>query len=347
MLTYEKQRKLVLALTNAEKSAPVAYSFGEDKFSYNELNETVRNELNELYKADPKAAFALIAESLDEYLPKNVLAQYGQFAEVQHFAQGDKPVFITKVTEASKRRAKQFVSRVGLAGRYEAFKLDGRKIEVATAAYGGAANIGLEEYLDGRVDFTEILAVLNEALAEQVYYEIEKSLVAAFNSLQANNKVTANAFIETKMDKLLSVADSYGTGKSTIYCTFEFAATMIPSTGWVGGAWSEAMKDKYWTQGYLGDYKGHRVIVLEQSFTDEKNNVKVIDPSMAWIMPNSAEKPVKVAFEGVSQVRELDNLEDWSRELQTYTKFGVATNVHNNICAYKNSTLVKAFDVNA
>ena len=340
MLEFNEQLKLVKAAVNG-KASPVAYSYGEEKYSYDEVNELLRREMNELakdyntYQRNKHTIFALIAEGVDDYLPKKVLDQYGQFAEVRTFAQGDKPVFVQKVTEASKRRAKQFITKVGPAGRYEVFKLDGKKYEVPVTAYGGAAQIGFEEFLDGRVDFAELMEVINEGLEDAVYLEIEKALIGAVTSLQTNNKHTASSFEESAMDKLVAVADSYG--RATIYCTYEFAATMIPSTGWV----SDNMRDAKWNNGYLGNYKGHQVIVLEQSYTDETNSTKVIDPAYAWIIPNGAgEKPVKVAFEGTTQVKEFEN-RDWSREIQTYTKFGVAATITNNICVYINSSLTK------
>ena len=40
--------KLAKTVANANPSSQVAYSFGEDKFSYSDLNETLRNELREI-----------------------------------------------------------------------------------------------------------------------------------------------------------------------------------------------------------------------------------------------------------------------------------------------------------
>ena len=40
--------KLAKTVANANPSSQVAYSFGEDKFSYADLNDTLRNELREL-----------------------------------------------------------------------------------------------------------------------------------------------------------------------------------------------------------------------------------------------------------------------------------------------------------
>ena len=279
--------------------------------------------------------FSLIEETINDILPVRVLEQYGQFAEIKTFAQGDKPVFKQKITEASRRRAKQFITKVGLAGVYEVFKLDGREYEIQTTAFGGAAQVSIEEFLDGRVDFADLIEIVMEGLDEAIYLEIEKALIGSVENLAAANKYVGAGFNETEMDRLVAVADSYG--KSTIYCTYEFAATMVPSEGWV----SDNMRDQKWNNGYLANYKGHNVIVLNQSFVDETNTTKVIEPGYAWIIPaGNSEKPVKIAFEGTTLVDERANA-DWSREIQVYKKLGVGALITNNICVYRNESLNK------
>jgi hypothetical protein len=342
-MALNKSDLITLAKTvaNADPSSKVAYSFGEDKFSYSDLNETLRSELRELagtyqlYRENKNTVFELIEETINDVLPIKVMEQYGQFAEVRTFAQGDKPIFTQKTSAYARKRAKQFVTKVGLAGVYEVFKLDGAKLEVPTEAFGGAAQIGFEEFLDGRVDFAEVLDIVMEGLDEAVYREIARALVSAIDSLQDSNKASETNFNEVEMDRLISIADAYG--KSTIYCTYEFAATMVPESGWR----SNEMKNERWNNGYLANYKGHNVIVLAQSYEDEKNLTKVIDPSFAWIIPTGTnEKPVKIAFEGSTLVDERHN-QDWSREIQVYKKLGVAALITNNICVYENTSLEK------
>lgn len=342
-MALNKSELITLAKTvaHANPTSQIAYSFGEEKFSYSDLNETLRSELKELagtyalYRENKNVVFALIEETIDDVLPTKVLEQYGQFAEIKTFAQGDKAIFKQKVSQAAKRRAKQFITKVGLAGVYEVFKLDGKGYEVPTTAFGGAAQVSIEEFLDGRVDFADVLDIVMEGLDEAIYLEIEKALIGAADSLSTANKTTQTGFVESEMDKLIAIADSYG--KSTIYCTFEFAATMVPEAGWV----SDEMRNQKWNNGYLANYKNHNVIVLNQSYTDETNTVKVIDPSYAWIIPTgSNEKPVKIAFEGNTLVDERAN-DDWSKEIQVYKKLGVAALITNNICVYKNSSLTK------
>ena len=330
--------KLAKIVANANPSSQVAYSWGEDKFSYADLNETLRSELKEiagtyqLYRENKNLVFSLIEETIDDVLPRKVMEQYGQFAEVKTFAQGDKPVFTQRITEAAKRRAKQFITKVGLAGVYEVFKLDGKTFEVPTSAFGGAAQIGFEEFLDGRVDFADVLDIVMEGLDRCVYIEIERALKGAIVNLPTANQTTQTQFNEVEMDKLIAIADSYG--HSTVYCTYEFAATMVPDAGWR----SDDMKNQRWNNGYLANYKGHSVIVLPQSFEDETNSVKVIDPSYAWVIPTGASKPVRIALEGGTIVNEYVN-RDLSREVQVYKKLGVAAIITNNICVYRNTSL--------
>ena len=336
--------KLAKTVAKADPSKPVAYSFGEKSFGYSEMNETLRAEFAALapdyrtYKINQNTIFALIEQTIDDVLPNRVMEQYGQFAEIKTFAQGDKPIFTQKITQASRNRAKQFIGKVGLAGLYEVFKLDGRSYEVTTNAIGGAAQIGFEEFLDGRVDFAEVLNIVMAGLDECIYMEIEKQLIGAAQNVQTanvNNLSTPTGFNEKEMDRLLSISDSYG-GRATIYCTFEFAATMIPSDN----RWSNEMKNTMWNNGYLGAYKGHQVIVLPQSFEDETNSKKVIDPAYAWIIPTGAEKPVKIAFEGGTIVDEYTNY-DRSKEVQIYKKVGVRAIFSNDICVYKNTSLTR------
>lgn len=337
-LQYSDMLALCKTVAKANPASPVAYSFGDKKFGYEDMHETLRSEFQALapdyrtYVENQNTIFRLLEETFDDVLPERVMQQYSQFAEIKTFAQGDKPIFLQRITTASRRRAKQFIGKVGLNGMYEAFRLDGRAYEVTTNAIGGAARIGFEEFLDGRVNMADVLDIVLEGLDECIYVEIEKQLIGAAKNVQAANKHSDSKFNESQMDRLLSIADSYG--KSTIYCTFEFAATMIPSEGWI----SDEMRNQKWNNGYLGNYKGHTVIVLPQSFEDETNTTKVVDPSYAFIIPTGAEKPVKIAFEGGTIAKSFTGYDN-SEEIHIYKKVGVRAIFSNAICVYQNTTL--------
>ena len=343
MLDRNNLVALMKQVAKADPSAPVAYSHGGKTLSYEDLNETLRNELNELagtyslYRENKNLIFQMIEETLDEVLPKKVIEQYDQFAEVRTFAQGDKPVFRRKLN--TRARAKQFITRVGLAGIYEVFKLgpsEDECFEVRTSAIGGAAQIGFEEFLDGRVDFAEVTKIIMDGMDELIYKEVAHALKASVNQLPPANRVAVAGFDEAAMDKLITIASAYGT--PTIYCTYEFAVRMIPQEAW---RYTEAMKTELWNTGRLANYKGTKVIIIEQGFEDETNTTKVIDPGYAWVIPTGADgKPVKIAFEGNTIVDEFNNRGDRSREIQVYKKVGVVAMLANNICAYVDTSLL-------
>jgi len=342
-LQYKDLLTLMKVTAKADIKAPIAYSFNDENFSYTELNDLVRDELNALacdyktYRKNKDLIFELMESTIDEVLPRRVMEQYSMFAEIRQFKQGQKPIFTQRITTAARRRARQFIGKVGIAGRYEIFKLDGKSYEVTTNAVGGAAQIAFEEFLDGRVNMADVLDIVLEGLDSCVYVEIERQLKGAVSTVQAANKETQTSFDEAAMDGLISIAGSYG--RPVIYCTFEFAATMVPSDGWV----SNEMKNAKWDNGYLANYKGNQVIVLPQSYEDETNEVKVIDPRYAWIIPTGSgnEKPVKIAFEGETIVEDYKNRGDRSMEVQIYKKMGVVAIFTPNICVYENTSLTR------
>ena len=342
MLDKNNLLALMKTVAKADVSAPTSYSFNGESFSYEALNETLRRELNEYagdyasYRDNKNLIFSLIEETLDEVLPKKVIKQYEQFAEVKTFAQGDKPIFRRQLT--SNKRAKQFITRVGLAGRYEVFKLgkNEESFEVQTSAIGGAAQIGFEEFLDGRVDFAEVTRIVMEGMDDLIYEEVGKALASSINQLPPANRVVTAGFDEAAFDRLLTIASAYG--EPTIYCTYEFAVKLVPTEGW---RYTDAMKAELWNNGRLATYKGRKVVILEQGFVDETNTTKVIDPGYCWIIPAGANtKPVKIAFEGNTLVAERDNNWDWSREIQVYKKVGVVCMMTNDICSYVDTSLL-------
>ena len=334
-------------VSKANRSTPVSYSFKGENFTFDALNETLRNEFNEiagtysLYRENMNLVFSIMEEILDDVLPKKVEEAYGMFAEVKTFKQGDKPMFRRKVS--ARNRAKQFITRVGLAGIYEVFKLNGTEsFEVQTSAIGGAAQIGFEEFLDGRVDFAEVLDIVMEGMDDLIYQEVGEALKASITQLPAVNAVAVDGFDEVAFDRLIAIASAYG--EPTIYCTYDFAVKMIPSKQWM---YTDSMKEELWNNGHFTNYKGKKVIILPNGFVDETNTTRVVDPSYCWIIPSGGDiRPVKIAFEGDTIVDEFKNA-DRSREVQVYKKVGVIALMTNNICVYQDEELSGQYGIEA
>jgi len=135
LLKYDSLAKLAVA---AAKN--VSFSFSEnEKYTAEQTSELLRAQMNILahdyrsFRENKNTIFSLIEQTIDEVLPAKVMQQYEQFADVRTVAQGDKVVFVRRITEASRMRAKQFVTQVGLAGRYETFMLDGELLRLRPA----------------------------------------------------------------------------------------------------------------------------------------------------------------------------------------------------------------------
>lgn len=337
------------AAAKSSRSNPVAYSFEGQNLSYEGVQSTFRNELSALasdyyaFEENKTTIFRLLGEIYDDVLPKKIEEVYGQFAEFRQFAQGDKPVFKRRL---GKRRAKNFITKVGLAGVYEVFKLASSTFEIQMTAYGGAAEIGIEEYFDGRVDFNELIDIVTEGMADAVFKEIAKALEAAVGTIStstvdtttgkfiATNTVVNNGWDEAAFDRLIANVSAYG--EPVVYCTYEFATQIKPAN------LSDSMKDEMWAKGYFARYKGGvPVVILPQSFVDETNTMKVLDPRFAYIMPSNGRKPVIIASEGQTLVRETEN-RDWSRELQTYKKLGVGLDITSDMALFVNTALKKS-----
>lgn len=351
MLNFKDLEMLAKQAVRGEKGTSVNFSFNgqNEQYSIEQVNEVLRKELSErlgycdgkvdyyTWKANRDEVFALVSRVLDEVIPARVDKMYMQFADVEHIAQGDRAVFKIRITEASKRRARTFVTRGALAGRYETFMLDGAQMEVQTGAIVSAIRIGFEEVLDGRWSLADYSQIIMEEFDYFIAREVAAALTAMVSEIPDVNKATVTGFDEEVMDELLAIADQYG--KASIYCAQAFANKMIPSAG----RWSDNMKDRMWNDGWLGNYKGHNVIILEQGLVDETNREFVVNPSTAYIIPTGTEKPIKIVFEGQLLLRTTDNNEDWSTDVQMYQKVGVGTVAHmgqiNWICTYKDSSL--------
>lgn len=337
--------KLAKIAAGAKRSAPVAYSFKNETFSYDDVQEALRLEFSALapdyraYRENKNTIFRVIEETLSESIPERTKLNYEQWAEVKRFAQGDKPIFRRKTLNRNRTRGKQFVTRVGLAGIYEVFKLGSAQesFEVPTNAIGGAAQIGFEEFLDGRVDWAELVNIIYEAIEELIFEEVGKALDEGIDQLPAENKIVSNGFNEAAFDAILNHAKMYG--NVTVYCTNEFAVKMIPQEAW---RYTEAMKDELYRTGRLAGYKGENIVILPNQYKNAFGTEKVLDPSLCWIVPSSADqKPVKIAFEGDLYTNEFENY-DWSRDIHVYEKVGVACMMDNAIHVYKDTSLSKS-----
>ena len=284
--------------------------------------------------------FELLQELADEYLPARLNATLGQFAEIRQVGQGNKVEF--KVRKGW-QRGKTFVTQVAPSGQYETFRLDISQFTVPVKAYGAGAVVEWERFLNGQESFVDLMQIIAEGIEDRIYEQIQGILQGAADAMPSANVKVHTAFDPARMDALLAVVRAYG--RPEIWCSQEFAATITNQVGFSAATpnMPAADLDDIRNQGYVGMYHGVRVIVLPQSFTDETNATKVINPQYAYVIPAGEERIVKIVLEGDTQIREYDKDSggmDWSTGIQMYKKVGLAMVTNPNYWGiYQNTDL--------
>ena len=331
------------------------------EFSVKDVKDTLRAELKALapnkyeYEKNKLEIFQIIQEAYDEVLPDYVGNFIGQFAEIKSVPNGQRASFIVK---RGRRRAKTFVTEVGLAGVYEAFRLDVDTFEVSAKAYGGAAYIDFERTLDGSEDLVEPLQLLLDGLQEAIYRELLKALIAATKNsdMPIANIVSTTNFDPPQMQKLCTIAKNYGGGNAVIFATPEFVQEMgpdaigmpiygLPKTpvtgeqpGYATPVYNPNDIASIAATGYITMFRGTPIVQLPQAFTDENNDTYQVPPQYAFIFPAGNQKIIKVVFEGDTDVRDWQH-RDRQMEIEIYKKFGVAILTTNDWCVYENKAL--------
>lgn len=333
------------------------------KFSAKDVKDTLRDEIHKLasdwrsYQRNKNDLFQIMEQAYTEILPKQVEDFIGSFAEVTRVKDNEKAVYVVK---AGRNRGKQFVTRVGLSGAYESFRLDKNTFEVSGKALGGATYIDYERSITGDEDIAEQTEILYDGMQLAIYGEIQRALLSAVNATDRpqNNRYIAAGFDGDAMYKLCMTASAYSAGGSVvIYATPEFVAEMGPDAigypmygnvnqniagGGYGGYATPLYNPRNIEEiakfGRIKTFRGFPIVEIPQSFTDETNTTTVANPSTAFIFPVGDTKPVKVVFEGDLRLDEFQG-RDRSFEVEIYQKVGVAILTNYNWCVYVNMNL--------
>lgn len=336
-----------LALHSAKGTAPT-------NFSSENVNDAFREELGKVcsdyitFMKNRYDLYDLMITTIDEVVPAKTIAELGAFAEIQTVGQGQRAVFKRKL---GRNRAKKFVTQVGISGLYETFRLDAEEFTVSAHAIGGAVRIDFERMLDGAETIAEYMDIVNEAMLDAVYYEVQKALISSFNTgVGANGVNRSKTFVEASsfdaksMQNLITIVKSYGNG-AVIFATPEFVGEMAESiaivkggTGYQGIYHPQDIDDIYKT-GFITMFRGTPIVQLRQSYTDDTHVRTWLNPQYAFVLPTSGEKVVKIVFEGKTQVRDWTNV-DGSMEMHIYKKLGAAILSTHNWGIYKNLSIV-------
>lgn len=333
-----------IALHCVRGTAPAEYTVDQCDQAFADGLKGLMSTYND-FQRNKYDIYDIMIESIDEVMPKNVIAGLGMFADVRVVEDGQKAIFKKSI---GKQRAKKFLTQVGLAGVYETFRLDKETFEVSTNAIGGGATIDFERMMDAAESLAECVEIVTEGLTNAVFVEVQKALKSAFNATNrpAANKYTANTFVASEMVKLMGVVRAYGS--PVIFAPPEFIAAMgadaiVPVGTNYQGVYSPEDIDAIHRTGFINIFRGAPIVEIPQSFIDENNDKTYIDPQLAYIMPSGKEKVVKVVLEGATRIKEFEN-RDSSTEVYAWKKMGVAVLTNHNWAIYQNTGIAQTLE---
>ena len=341
-MTFDELK--ALALHAAKGTAPANYSTESCQKAFQDGLKELAGTYNQFMK-NRYDIYDIVIEAADEIVPKKVIDRLGMFAEIKVVPQGQKAMF---KKSTGKMRAKKFLTRVGLSGVYETFRLDTTTFELAAHAIGGGATVDFERMLDGNESLAESMAVLTEGLQDAIFIEVQRALRAAFNASDRPdaNKYTDSTFKADRMAKLCAVVKAYGQD-AVIFAPPEFIAAMgadaiVAPTANYHGMYSPQDIEAIHNTGLINIFRGCPIVEIPQSFVDENNKKTWIDPQMAYILPTGGDKVVKVVLEGSTQVYDVQN-RDNSYEVYMYKKMGCGILCNYNWAIYQNTGIAQTY----
>lgn len=335
-MTLEKLKEL--ARHAAHRTAPETYSVNSVDAAIADEFKALTSSIN-MFMKNRYDIYDIIIENADEIVPNKVIDAMGQFAEVIQVKNGEQKAF--KRGGLGRNRAKKFLTQVGLSGVYESFRLDQETFTLKTKAIGGAVSIDFERMLSGDESLAEFMDVLTEAQIDGIYLEVQQALMAADEHMPAANKF-AGSYSAAQLQTLVNTVKTYG-GSATIFAAPEFidkmgADAIAPGATNLPGVYSPEDINDIHNFGRIRLFRGTPIVELRQSFLDETNTTKMINPSYAYVLPSGKEKVVKIVMEGETQIYDAVN-RDQSIEINTYRKIGVGILAFNNWGIYENTEL--------
>lgn len=347
-MNKEDLRKL--AACAIQRKAPENYSIASVDEALKEEFARLCKNVND-FQRNKYDIYEIIIENADQVVPQKVMAAFAPFAEVISVNNGVKPMF--KKGLLGRNRAKKFLTQVGLTGVYESFRLDNETFTIGMKAIGGAVSIDFDRLRDGAESLVEFMNVLAEAQVDAIYAEVQNALMAAATStlMPARNKAVGSYSAAT-LQGIVNTVKAYG-GGAVIFASPEFIDAMgpdaiVPAVSGAQAVYPVDDIDSIHNIGRIRIFRGTPIVEMKQSFLDEKNEEKMINPQYAYVLPSGNEKVVKIVREGGTDIWDTVNV-DRSIEVFTQTKIGVGILAFNNWGVYQNTGILipGTNDVNA
>jgi len=303
-------------------------------FSANEANDTLRKafaDLMEFSVEDAKGRveiprktmrkhkveiFEILEEIVNETLQEGLKSQFDGFAEYRNLAWGDENLFKVPVKN---------IFRVSLVsdgnGNIRRQRLrDGQEFAVSLDTYAIKIGEDFHRFLAGRVQWSELMGLIAESFQRELTKRIYRALLASYGRYNGTYHMSGNLTEQDLIELAMHIEARTGE-KVAVYGTKLALRKLAPASGTI----TEAMNDARNKVGYYGTIAGIDLREIEQSH-DYDTDTFVIDNSMLLVLPQSADKMVKIVNEGDSiiQDQQAGVSSDMMQEYFIANRFGVA-----------------------
>lgn len=299
-------------------------------FSAQESNDTLRKAFADLmefslegtsgvidrktFRKHKVEIFEILEEIINETLQEGLKSQFDGFAEYRNLAWGDTNKFIVPASN---------IFRVALIsdgnGNIRRQRLrDGSEFMVDLDTYGIKIGEDFHRFLAGRVQWSELMAGIAESFKRDLTQRIYDAVMSSYQKYNGTYHFEGTINEDDLIELAMHIEAKTGE-KVAVYGTKLALRKLAPSNI------TESMKDRRNEVGFYGTIAGIDLREIEQSHkygTDEF----AIDNSMILVLPQNADKMVKVVNEGDAIIQDLQagQSADMMQEYFICNKFGVS-----------------------
>lgn len=297
-------------------------------YSLEESNQVLRNAINKelgvsewtgrTFRHNKDRIYQIVESTLDVIQPKMLEDVFGEYVETRYVGWGETPEF--NIPPSRKLFQVATVSYGNGSVRRQDLEVGG-KMQVPTALRHITVYASWYEFVTGRIDWMNVINTMNESFVQQIRTEIYDLVKNSFNTINTPYKETGTF----DYDKLVNIAShlvaEYG-GRVAVMGT---KSALVKVTRESGYQLSDSKKDEVLRSGFLGSIDNMDFIELQQVHAIGTDDF-LLDNNMIFIVPQGANKFIKLFVEGDTIIKETDLLEnkDFSKEYMMMKSYGLA-----------------------
>lgn len=300
-------------------------------FSAQESNDTLRKAFADLFEFSTEGngvidrktfrkhktdIFEILEVVINETLQEGLKSQFDGFAEYRNLAWGDENKFVVPANQ---------IFRVALIsdgnGSIRRQRLrDGQSFSIDLDTYGIKIGEDFHRFLAGRVQWSELMSGIAESFKRDLTQRIYKAVLASYGKYNGTYHYTGT-LTEDKLVELAMHIEARTGEKVAVYGTKLALRKLAPSAGVITSEMNNARN----TVGYYGTIAGIDLREIEQSH-EYGTDTFAIDNNMILVLPQNADKMVKVVNEGDAIIQDLQagQSADMMQEYFICNRFGVS-----------------------